>query len=143
MLKPVKMVKVSVVGPKEYLAATSEILHKAYALHIEDPAEDEYFKLGEPLEKASVTSKYLVLLRSYISHLKIDPESIFPKRKYRRVEVESQIQQKLDEFQQEIGTRIDRLKTLSDRLKSIEDELKALEPLRTLGISPRLLKGYK
>ena len=143
MLKPVKMVKVSVVGPKEYLATTSETLHRTYALHIEDPVEDEYFKLGEPLEKASTTSKYLVLLRSYISHLKIDPESIFPKRKYRSSEVEAQIQQKLDEFQKEIGERIDRIKTLSDRLKSIEDELKALEPLKVLGISPRLLKGYK
>ncbi len=143
MLKPVKMVKVSVVGPKEYLATTSETLHRAYALHIEDPVEDEYFKLGEPLEKASTTSKYLVLLRSYISHLKIDPQNIFPKRKYRPSEIEAQIQQKLDEFQKEIGERIDKLKTLSDRLKAIEDELKALEPLKVLGISPRLLKGYK
>lgn len=143
MLKPVKMVKVSVVGPKEYLATTSETLHRAYALHIEDPAEDEYFKIGEPLEKASTVSKYLVLLRSYISHLKVDPDKIFPSRKYRVSEIESQIQQKLDEFQQEIGTRIDKLKTLSDKLKSIEDELKALEPLKVLGLSPRLLKGYK
>jgi len=141
MLKPVKMVKV--VGPKEYLATTSEILHRAHTLHIEDPEEDEYFKLGEPLEKASTVSKYLVLLRSYISHLKIDPKEIFPKRKYRVEEVESQIQQKLDEFQREIGTRIDRLKELSDKLKAIEEELKALEPIRVLGISPRLLRGYR
>ncbi|AEA46331.1 V-type ATP synthase subunit I [Archaeoglobus veneficus] len=143
MLKPVKMVKVSVVGPKEYLATTSETLHRVHAVHIEDPAEEEYFKIGEPLEKASTVSRYLVLLRSYISHLKIDPDKVIPRRKYRASEIEAEIQNKLDYFQQEIGERIEKLRQLADRVKALDEELLAIEPLKALGIPPRLLKGYK
>ncbi len=143
MLKPVKMVKVSVVGPKEYLATASEALHRVNALHIEDPTEEEYFKLGEPLEKASAISRSLVLLRSYISHLKIDPTKIIPKRKYKASEIEAEVQKKLDYFQQEIGERIEKLRKLGDTVKSLDEERAAIEPLRVLGIPPKLLKGYK
>jgi len=65
MLKPERMVKVSVVGPKDQLETVSEILYDLNILHIEDPVEDEYFKLGEPFEKASTISRNLVQLRSY------------------------------------------------------------------------------
>ena len=143
MLKPVKMVKVSVVGPKEYLATTSEALHRVHAVHIEDPTEEEYFKLGEPLEKASAVSRSLVLLRSYLAHLKVDPEKIFPKRRYKVSEIEAEIQNKLDYFQQEIGERIEKLRKLGDTVKTLDEELAAIEPLKVLGIPPKLLKDYK
>jgi len=143
MLKPVKMVKVSVVGPKEYLATASEALHRVHALHIEDPTEEEYFKLGEPLEKASAVSRSLVLLRSYISHLKIDPTKVIPRRRYKASEIEAEVQKKLDYFQQEVGERIERLKSLADKVKSLDEEIKIVEPLKVLGIPPQLLKGYK
>lgn len=143
MLKPVKMVKISVAGPKEYLATVSDILHRVNAVHIEDPTEEEYFKLGEPLEKASTISRSLVLLRSYLSHLKIDPEKVIPTRKFKASEVEKEIQKKLEEFQSEIGDRIEKLRELNDRVKALEEEAKIIEPLKVLGIPPRLLKGYK
>jgi len=126
MLKPVKMVKISVAGPKEYLATVSDILHRVNAVHIEDPTEEEYFKLGEPLEKASTISRSLVLLRSYISHLKIDPEKVIPTRKFKASEVEKEIQNKLEEFQKEIGTRIEKLRELNERIKALEEEMYAL-----------------
>ena len=143
MLKPERMVKVSVVGPRDYFEKVSEILYDLNILHIEDPVETEYFKLGEPFEKASKVSKSLVQLRSILSYLKLDPEKFFPKRKYRVEEVVAELDKKLEEYRAEVGAKIDKIKELQEKIKSLEEELKVIEPLKALGIPPRLLKGYK
>ena len=143
MLKPERMVKVSVVGPKDYFEKVSEILYDLNILHIEDPIETEYFKLGEPFEKASIVSRRLVQLRSILSYLKLDPEKYFPKRKFRAEEIVAELDAKLEEYRNEIGAKIDKIKELQERLKTLEEELRVLEPLKTLGIPPKLLKGYK
>ncbi len=143
MLKPERMVKVSVVGPKDYFEKVSEILYDLNLIHIEDPEETEYFKLGEPFEKAGVVSRSLVQLRSILSYLKLDPEKYFPKRRYKIEEVVAELDAKLEEYRNEVGAKIDKIKSLQEKLKALEDELRVLEPLKTLGIPPRLLKGYK
>ncbi len=142
MLKPVRMVKVSVVGPKDYFEIVSEKMYQLNAIHIEDPVEDEYFRLGEPFKKAGKVSKYLVQLRSLISHIKLDPESYFPKRKYREEEIKAELDRKIEEYRELIGSKIDRIKELQEKIKALEEELRVLEPLKELGLPPRLLKGY-
>ncbi len=143
MLKPERMVKVSVVGPKDHFETVSEILYRLNLIHIEDPVEDEYFKLGEPFEKAGVISKSLVQLRSILSYLKLDPEKFIPRRKYREEEIKAELDRKLEEYRTEIGAKIDKIKELQEKIKALEDELKVIEPLKALGIPPKLLKGYK
>ena len=64
MLKPEKMVKISIVGSRDQLETAAEVLHRLNVLHIEDPVEVERFKIGEPLEKASFVSRALVQLQS-------------------------------------------------------------------------------
>ncbi len=143
MLKPEKMVKVSVVGPKDHFETVSEILYRLNLIHIEDPVEDEYFKLGEPFEKAGVISRSLVQLRSILSYLKLDPEKFVPRRKYREEEIKAELDRKLEEYRTQIGEKIDRIKELQEKIKALEDELKVIEPLKALGIPPKLLKDYK
>ncbi len=143
MLKPEKMVRVSLVGPRDYFEEASEELYRANLIHIEDPVETEYFRIGEPFEKASFLSRSLVQLRSYISYLKIDPTRIVPKRKYRRKEIEEQLSEKLKEYQEQIGNKIEEIKSIDERLRALDEELRTIEPLKVLGIPPRLLKGYK
>jgi V/A-type H+-transporting ATPase subunit I len=143
MLKPEKMVKVSVVGPKDQFTVVADVLHRIHLLHIEDPAEEEYFQIGEPLEKASLISRSLVQLRSYISYLKIDPTRIIPRRKYRVEEIREQLSQKLEEYQEEIGRKIEENKEIDEKLRSLDEELRLIEPLKALGIPASLLKGYR
>jgi V/A-type H+-transporting ATPase subunit I len=143
MLKPEQMVKVSVVGPREQLEKAAEILHRINLLHIEDPAEEEYFRIGEPFERAPTVSRTLVQLRSFISYLKIDPSRIIPKRKYRVKEIEEQLSKKLEEYQEQIGGKIEEIKSIDEKVRNLEEELNIIEPLKTLGIPARLLKGYK
>uniref|UniRef100_A0A7C3RDS1 A-type ATP synthase subunit I n=1 Tax=Archaeoglobus fulgidus TaxID=2234 RepID=A0A7C3RDS1_ARCFL len=143
MLKPEKMVKISVVGPREQLEYASEILYKVNLLHIEDPKEAEYFRIGEPLEKASLISRSLVQLRSYISYLKIDPSRIVPKRKYKSKEIEEVLSKKLEEYQEQIGRKIEEKRSIDERIRGLEEELRVIVPLKVLGIPSRLLMGYK
>ncbi len=143
MLKPEKMVKVSVVGPREKLGEAADLLHRMNLIHIEEPEESEYFRIGEPLESASYVSRALVQMRSFISHLKIDPSRIVPRRKYRASEIEAQLKQKLEEYQELIGEKIEYLRSVDEKVATLNEELKTIEPLKQLGIPARLLKGYR
>ena len=143
MLKPERMVKISVVGPKEKLAETADLLHRLNLVHIEEPEESEYFRIGEPHPEASVVSRALVQMRSFISHLKLDPSKIVPRRKFRESEIEAQLKEKLDEYQQLIGERIEYLRSVDEKIASLEEQLNQIEPLKRLGIPAKLLKGYK
>lgn len=143
MLKPVDMAKVSIIGSRDYLPMVSELLHEKNAVHISSPEEEEYFKLGKPLKKASEVSRNLVRLRSYLAHLDVDSEKTIPTSKFKTEEIEKEVQEKMDRFDKEIGDKIERQREITERKKSIEDEKKIIEPLRTLGIPPNLLKGYK
>ncbi|MFO7967251.1 MAG: V-type ATP synthase subunit I [Archaeoglobaceae archaeon] len=143
MLKPVEMSKISVVGSREHLDNVSEILHRINSVHLEDPGEEEYFKLGSPFKKASEISRNLVLLRGYLSHLQLEPEKIVPGKRFKKGEIESNLSDKLSEFQEGIGDRIEEIRQLTERSRALEEEKTIIEPLKVLGISPQLLRGYK
>ncbi|MEM0332475.1 MAG: V-type ATP synthase subunit I [Archaeoglobaceae archaeon] len=143
MLKPERMVKVSVVGPRDRLEIVSDTLHRLNVLHIEEPTESDAFKIGEPFEKASKISRNLLQLRSYISYLKLDPSKILPHKKYKSKEIEEQLSKKLQEYNEEIGKRLEQIKALEEETKALDEELKIIEPLKVLNVPPALLKGYK
>jgi V/A-type H+-transporting ATPase subunit I len=143
MLKPVKVLKIAVIGPKEHLEGTTEILHRLNAVHVEALPEEEYFKVCEPFERASTVSKSLVQLRGFLAHLKIDPTKVEPTRKYRLEEIKQILESKLEEYQKEIGEKLEKIKNLKEKQNELKDELRIIEPLKILGIPPRLLKDYK
>uniref|UniRef100_A0A7J3TIW8 V-type ATP synthase subunit I n=1 Tax=Geoglobus ahangari TaxID=113653 RepID=A0A7J3TIW8_9EURY len=118
MLKPERMVKISVVGPRDYFEEVSEILYALNALHIESPSEEEYFTLGEPFGKAGVLSRSLVQLRSILSYLKLDPKTFAPKRIYRIEEITTNLDAKLEEYQREIGAKIEKIRELEEKIQS-------------------------
>ncbi len=143
MFKPAKMAKVTLVGPKDYLEQVSKTLHSLNLMHIEDPVEEDYFKIGEPFKKASTISRTLVQLRSLLSYLKLEPETYDAKRKFRAEEIAAQLDEKLEQYREEIEAKIEEIRSLTEKNRVLEDEIKVIEPLKELGIPPRLLRGYK
>ncbi len=143
MLEPVRMVKVSVVGPKEYLEATSDILYRLNRIHIEDYGEeDEYFRIGEPLEKASKFSKFLVTVRSLLSHAGVK-DGYEPRKVFSVKELDKELDRKVSELEELINSRIGRIKEVEDRIRKIEDEGRSIYPLKSLGVPANLLQGYR
>ena len=143
MLEPVRMVKVSVVGPKEYLEKSSNTLYRLNGLHIEDyREEDEYFKIGEPLEKASKFSKLLVSVRSILSYAGVK-DGYEPERIFSVSELDREVDVKVKELEEIINAKVSRIKEIEERLRKIGEERRALIPLKSLGIPPNLLTGYR
>lgn len=143
MLEPVRMVKVSVVGPKEYLEATSDILYRLNKIHIEDYGEeDEYFRIGEPLEKASKLSKFLVTVRALLSHAGVK-DGYEPRKVFSVKELDRELDRKVSELEDLINSRVSRVKEIEDRIRKIEDERRSIYPLRSLGVPANLLGGYR
>lgn len=143
MLEPVRMVKVSVVGPKEYLELASDALYRLNALHIEDyTEEDDYFKIGEPLEKASKLSKFLVTVRSLLSHAGVK-DGYEPRRVFSVNELDKELDRKVQELEELITSRINRVRSIEEKLRKIEDEKRNVYPLMALGIPASLLSGYR
>ncbi|RLI82937.1 V-type ATP synthase subunit I, partial [Archaeoglobales archaeon] len=143
MFKPVKMVKVTLVGSKDYLEEVSKTLHRLNLMHIEDPIEEDYFKIGEPSKKASTISRTLVQLRSLLSYLKLEPESYDAKKKFKAEEIAAKLDEKLEEYREKIEAKIEEIRGLTERNRLLEDEIRIIEPLKELGIPPRLLRDYK
>lgn len=143
MLKPVEMSKISVVGSREHLDNVAEILHQANTVHLEDPEEGEYFKLGRAFKKASEISKNLVTLRGYLSHLQLESEEAVPTKTFKKEKIERELSDKLNEFQEEIGDRIEKIRQLTEKSRALEEEKTAIQPLKVLAIPPQLLRGYK
>ncbi|AIY90766.1 V-type ATP synthase subunit I [Geoglobus acetivorans] len=143
MLEPVRMVKVSVVGPKEYLEVTSNALYRLSSLHIEDYSEeDEYFRIGEPLEKASRLSKFLVTVRSLLSHAGIK-DGYEPERTFSVSELDRELDKKVGELEELITSRINRIRAIEEGLRRIADERRVIYPLKALGVPSELLTGYR
>ena len=61
---PKQMVKCSVVGHKDYLKKTIDIIHEMNVLHIENFVEDNnsYFKIGKPIKYGEKISNKLVTI---------------------------------------------------------------------------------
>ncbi len=70
MLRPEPMSRVLIVGPRDALDGVVEALYGLRLVHLIDyKGEDEAFKIGKPLAKASIVSEELVKLRSISSIL--------------------------------------------------------------------------
>ncbi|MCS7121900.1 MAG: V-type ATP synthase subunit I [Archaeoglobaceae archaeon] len=143
MLKPEKMVKVSIIGPRDLFEATVEKLYRLNLLHVEELKEDGYFRVGEPLEKAPLTSRNLLQIRSYLSYLKVDSNKIIPKKKYKEKEIREQLSRKLGEYNELVGKKIEEIRSINEKLRFLEEEINTIEPLKLLDISPKFLRGYK
>jgi V/A-type H+-transporting ATPase subunit I len=141
MLKPVEMVKVSVVGPKNHFEQVSEVLYSVHTLHIEDyTGDDEYFDIGEPLKDASKFARYLVSLRATLSYMNGTKEDI---RKFKVDEIEKIAEEKVTELESLITGYVDEIRKCDEEIKSLEEEKRLIEPLMLLNIPPFLLSGYK
>jgi V/A-type H+-transporting ATPase subunit I len=143
MFKPVEMVKVSIVGSKDNFEKTAETLHRLNLLHIEDYGEEsEYFQIGQPLEKASKASRFLVTLRSMLSYIKVDP-AYEPKKVYSVGEIDSMLEEKVSDLESKITSKLEEIRAAEEELRRLEDEKKVLDPLKAIGLPVDLLGGYR
>lgn len=138
MLRPSEMTRVLIVGPSDKLEGVIDTLYDLGILHIIDhEGEDDVFKIGKPLKKASEISESLIKLRSISSILKIPPEveaegSVGPDLRDRIASLELSISEE-DSARKKIEA------LLSDLGRQIEE----VRPFAMLGLALEDYKGYE
>lgn len=142
MLRPEEMTRAVIVGSIESLDATVECLYELGVLHLIDFTEqDEEFKLGQPLARASGASQKLLKLRSMIRTLEIEGHK--PKEKIRVREINSRLEQAMITLDLNTSTKAEARQKIQSLIREKESEIRALEPVRAFGVPVEDYDGYE
>ena len=141
MLKPEEMTRAVVVGSIESLDATIECLYELGVLHLIDFTEqDEEFRIGQPLPRASDTSQKLLKLRSMIRSLEIEDHK--PSHPMHVHDIKSKMDQALVTLDLNTSSKADSRQKIQALVREKEGEIRALEPIITFSIPVELYDGY-
>lgn len=133
------MSRILIVGPKKDLEPTIEVLYSLETLHLLDfVEEDETFKIGKPLEKASAASTSLIKLRSICSVLELDESQA-----RKGAPVTGEIEGKITSLELQISDEDNARKQIESRLSNIDIRLRTLEPFSHIPLPLGLYRGYE
>jgi len=130
MLKPERMSKLFVVGPKTKLDKVISKLHDLKVAHIIEHKKDE-FDLCNPLENFDKISSMLVQVRALTSHLNISTDEA--KLKIFKI---TDLDTNLTNIKEYANKVIDQSKKIEDELALISEQKKVLKLMAYLDISP-------
>ncbi len=142
MLRPEEMTRAVVVGSIESLDKTIDCLYELGILHLIDfTKQDEEFKLGQPLPKASDASQKLLKLRSMIRTLEI--ESHRPEKRLDTKDMKGKLEQALITLDLNTSSKAEARQKIQSLIREREAEIRALEPIRSFGVPVELFEGYE
>ena len=140
MLRPKKMERMVIAGPKERLEGTIEILHGLKLVHITDFKEpDKDFKLGTPLDKAGHISESLVKLRSISSALQVEGE----KAEEGGGQPLEMLGERISALEISINEESRSKKELEELIRDAAAEQERLRPFAALGLPLDTYRGYR
>ncbi|MFB6166901.1 MAG: V-type ATP synthase subunit I [Candidatus Nanohaloarchaea archaeon] len=133
MIRPKKMVKVSVLGPKSRMDTVIERLHDLGLLHIDEYREEyEEAGLGEPSEEAEELSDRLVKLQSVKSSL---PEIESREEAGEEPDIE-QLEDRVEDLREELDQ-------VQERIEDKRELLGRIEIVEELGLELDDLRDYR
>jgi V/A-type H+-transporting ATPase subunit I len=139
MLRPEKMSRVILVGPREALDQVTEILYELRLVHLVDyRGEDEAFRIGKPSEKASRISEDLVKLRSISSIL----EAAKVKKPSETI-VGGDIRQNIKTLEINIVEEDSSRKKAHSLIADLDAQIAELAPFAELGLGLEAYGGYE
>ncbi|MDD1767667.1 MAG: V-type ATP synthase subunit I [Methanomassiliicoccales archaeon] len=142
MLLPEQMTKVLIIGSKDHLEETVNILYGLHTVHLVDfPPDVEGFTLGSPLSAASEASGKLLKLRAVEKDLEIKepktPEPIPAER------VKNEIDRAIASFETEISDVVGSKTKIQQRLGELEQKKRDLQPFTALPLDLEMYRDYK
>lgn len=127
-----RMTKITLVGTKDTMKESIEILHSLKIIHILDFKEqDDTFEIGKSLGEVSKFSELLLSIRSLLSKFDIRPEKI--KSTYIKREISRELEKEVFETENVLKSYNDRLHKIGSILKEI-DNIKSIGDLKDIGI---------
>ena len=132
-----RMTKITLVGTKDIMKETIEILHSLKIIHIIDFKEqNETFEIGKSLGEVSIFSEILLSIRSILSKFDIRPEKV--KTTYIRREVSRELEKEVYKTENTIKTYSEKIEKISSILKEI-DKIKSIGEIKDIGVEKKLI----
>lgn len=140
MLKPKQMSRALIVGHKDLLEETIEVLHQINLFQIEDYIEDDSgLKIGKPIGKGDAISRSLIKIRSIASFLEVKDE---PVKKQNASTLLRDLDSTLEKLDKEVSRKTETRSGLEARVKEIESLKKELLPFADIPLDLDLYRGY-
>ncbi|QLH74882.1 MAG: V-type ATP synthase subunit I [Methanomassiliicoccales archaeon] len=141
MLIPEEMSRIIIVGSKESMKKTIEVLYKSESIHVIDfPADEQGFSLGSPLPESSEASKKLLKLRALEKDLGLTNGPV--KGTVPVSKIKAELEMSMEELDKELGAVIEAKAKAAARLNELQIEKKSLEPFVKIELPLELYKGY-
>lgn len=141
MLKPKNVSRAVILGNKNYLERTVDILHDLQSVHIEDfNEEDSFLSIGKPGEIATEASHKLIKLRSLSNFLGI--KSGLPGNLMDEKSLLKELDSKLEALDSAVADLMEKRSSRDAELKELENTIKGLKPISGLELQVELYTGY-
>jgi len=140
MILPEKMSKILIVGSKDKLRETIDILYDLALVHPLDFSEEEGLAIGAPFPSASDASQKLLKLRALEKDLEIEETNFGPQVPIG--EVESNLSSTIDYLNAEVTGIVETKNLTQQRLAALENDRRLLAPLASIPLDIELYSGY-
>ncbi len=145
MFKPREMKRTLIIGAKQDVEKTIELLHSLEVIHIIDfkPSKtEEQVNLGTPTEKASAISQRLLKLRSSAQLLALERETPSVSEKISEKQIKRDINLKIQDLELSVISLIETKTRIEEHFRKIDDRIRQLKPFATMDISLENYQGY-
>jgi len=132
MIKPDRMSKLFVVGPRSKLGKVVSKLHDMKVAHIIEHKKEE-FDICNPLENFEKTSSLLLQIRSLTTHLNISTDT-------QEVKQVKNIEENVAKIKEKVTKTIDEIKKTEDEISLTSEQKKILRSMAILGVCPEDFK---
>jgi len=141
MLRPEEMTRAVVVGSIDSLDATIDCLYELGVLHLIDfTSQDDEFKIGQPLPKASGASQKLLKLRAMIRSLELEKHR--PSDKMQVKDINKKLEQAFVTLDLNTSSKAEARQKIQNLVREKEAEIRALEPFAAFGVKVEDYEGY-
>jgi V/A-type H+-transporting ATPase subunit I len=145
MFKPRAMTRTLIIGAKQDVEKTIELLHSLEVAHIIDfkPSDAESpLQLGLPTEKASGASQNLIKLRSSVQMLSLEREKQVISEKHSEKQLQHDISLKIQDLELSVLSLIESKTRIEEHYRKLNDRIRQLQPFAAMDIPLEDYQGY-
>jgi V/A-type H+/Na+-transporting ATPase subunit I len=145
MFKPREMTRTLLIGSKQDLEKTIQLLHDLEIVHIIDYKQtepDTLLQLGVPTQDASLVSQQLLKLRSSAQILAIEKDKPVRSEKISEDNIKRDIHLKVQDLELSIQSLMETKARIEEHFRKIDERIRQLQPFISINIPLENYQGF-
>lgn len=145
MFRPQEMTRTLLIGAKQDLEHTIELLHTLDVVHIIDFKAidaDEHLRLGAPTTKASGVSQSLLKVRSSAQMLSLDHEKHMVSEKLPEQQIQHDIALKIQDMELSVLSLTETKTRIEEHFRKLDERIRQLQPFAAIDVPLENYQGY-